>query len=88
MYSYFALATLMDLIYPLVSNAEDTITQFRTTSNERNLESTKASGGKKTKVPKAPKAPKLKKVKGTKAPKKREMQIPRQEREDNYRAQG
>ena len=69
MYTYFALATLPVLIYPLVSNAEYLVTHFRTTNNERNLKSTKAPGGKKTKVTKAPKAPKVKKVKGTKAPK-------------------
>ena len=69
MYTYFALATLLALIYPLVRNAEDPVTHFRTTNNERHLKSTMAPGGKKTKVTKAPKAPKVKKVKGTKAPK-------------------
>ena len=66
MYAYFALSTLLALIYPLVSNVEDPVTHFRTTNNESNLRSTKAPGGKKTEVTKAPK---MKKVKGTKAPK-------------------
>ena len=63
MYAYFALATLLALIYPLVSNAEDPVTHFRTTNNERNSKSTKAPGGKKIMVPKSLKTPKLKEVK-------------------------
>ena len=70
MYTYFALATLLALISPLVSNAEDPITRLRTTNNERNFKSAKAPGGKKTKAPKVPKTPKVKKFKGTKAQKK------------------
>ena len=73
MYAYFALTTLLALILPIVSNAEDTVTHLRTKKIEINLKSTMAPGGKKgakgTKAPrtKRVKAPKVKKVKVTKA---------------------
>ena len=70
MYAYFALATVLDLISPLVSNAEDPVTHLRTTNNESNLNSTRAPDSKKTKDPKALKSPKVKNVNGTKEPKK------------------
>ena len=67
MYTYFALATLLALISPLVSNAEDPVPHLRMTNIERNLKSTRAPGGKK--APKGTKAPKVKKVKAPKVKK-------------------
>ena len=66
MCGYFAVATLLALISPLVSNAEDTVTHLRTTNNDRNSKAKKAPKVKKDKVTKAPKVPKFNKGKGTK----------------------
>ena len=70
MHTYFALATLLNLVSPLIRNGEDPVTHLRTTNNERNLKATKAPKVKKFKGGKALKTPKVKKVNGTKSPKK------------------